>query len=74
MDTEIVGYRGCMPAPRRPQPADAVKRRPKDRKVQIAKASSDAFSESGYHAVSMEEIAARVGISAPALYRHSVPR
>lgn len=63
-----------MPAPRRPQPADAVKRRPKDRKVQIAKASSDAFSESGYHAVSMEEIAARVGISAPALYRHSASK
>ncbi|MDB2308457.1 TetR/AcrR family transcriptional regulator [Mycobacteroides abscessus] len=63
-----------MPAPRRPQPADAVKRRPKDRKVQIAKASSDAFSESGYHAISMEEIAARVGISAPALYRHSASK
>ncbi|EIU62317.1 hypothetical protein MM1S1540310_2204 [Mycobacteroides abscessus subsp. bolletii 1S-154-0310] len=51
-----------------------MKRRPKDRKVQIAKASSDAFSESGYHAVSMEEIAARVGISAPALYRHSASK
>lgn len=60
-----------MPAARRPHTADAVRRRPKDRKVQIAKASSDAFSESGYHAVSMEDIASRVGISAPALYRHS---
>jgi len=28
------------------------------------------FSERGYHAASMEEIAARVGISAAALYRH----
>lgn len=61
----------AMPAPRRQSTADTVKRRPKDRKLQIAKASADAFSESGYHAVSMEEIASRVGISAPALYRHS---
>lgn len=34
-------------------------------------ASANAFSELGYHAVSMEDIAARVGISAAALYRHS---
>ncbi|WP_231127403.1 TetR/AcrR family transcriptional regulator, partial [Mycobacterium colombiense] len=51
--------------------AHQVKRRPKDRKVQIARAATDAFSELGYHAVSMENIAARVGISAAALYRHS---
>lgn len=51
--------------------ADQVKRRPKDRKIQIARAATDAFSERGYHAVSMENIAARVGISAAALYRHS---
>lgn len=51
--------------------ADPVKRRPKDRKIQIARAATDAFSELGYHAVSMENIAARVGISAAALYRHS---
>lgn len=48
-----------------------IKRRPKDRKAQIARAAADAFSERGYHAVSMENIAARVGISATALYRHS---
>jgi AcrR family transcriptional regulator len=52
------------------QPTE-VKRRPKDRKAQIARAAADAFSELGYHAVSMENIAARVGISAAALYRHS---
>lgn len=39
--------------------------------MQIARAATDAFSELGYHAVSMENIAARVGISAAALYRHS---
>ena len=47
-----------------------IKRRPKDRKAQIARASAEAFSALGYHAVSMESIASRVGISATALYRH----
>jgi AcrR family transcriptional regulator len=44
--------------------------RPKDRKTQIARASADAFSALGYHGVTMEDIASRVGISATALYRH----
>jgi AcrR family transcriptional regulator len=52
------------------QGAAVVRRRPKDRKDQIARASAEAFSAQGYHAVSMEAIAAKVGISAPALYRH----
>jgi AcrR family transcriptional regulator len=47
-----------------------IRRRPKDRKAQIARASAEAFSAMGYHAVSMEAIASRVGISATALYRH----
>ena len=54
----------------RTEPAAVVRRRPKDRKDQIARASAEAFSELGYHAVGMEAIAAKVGISAPALYRH----
>jgi AcrR family transcriptional regulator len=54
----------------RPAPDAGVRRRPKDRKAQIARASAEAFSTLGYHAVSMEAIAARVGISATALYRH----
>ncbi|MCV7320294.1 TetR/AcrR family transcriptional regulator [Mycolicibacterium confluentis] len=49
----------------------SVRRRPRDRKAQIARAAADAFGESGFHAVSMEDIAGRVGISAAALYRHS---
>lgn len=49
---------------------NGTRRRPKDRKAQIARASAEAFSEQGYHGVSMEMIAARVGISAAALYRH----
>ncbi|MGH3597795.1 MAG: TetR/AcrR family transcriptional regulator, partial [Mycobacterium sp.] len=51
-------------------PAADVRRRPKDRKARIARASAEAFSALGYHAVSMDAIAAKVGISAPALYRH----
>lgn len=49
---------------------DGVRRRPKDRKAQIACASAEAFSALGYYGVSMESIASRVGISATALYRH----
>jgi AcrR family transcriptional regulator len=54
----------------RPASDDVVRRRPKDRKTQIARASAEAFSALGYHGVSMETIASRVGISAAALYRH----
>ncbi|MCV7282778.1 TetR/AcrR family transcriptional regulator [Mycolicibacterium flavescens] len=54
----------------RPASGDAVRRRPKDRKAQIARASAEAFSSLGFHGVSMEAIASRVGISAAALYRH----
>lgn len=50
--------------------ASSVRRRPKDRKAQIARASAESFSALGYHGVSMEAIASRVGISAAALYRH----
>lgn len=44
--------------------------RPRDRKAQIARASAEAFSALGYHGVTMEDIASRVGVSATALYRH----
>ncbi|MFG1933181.1 TetR/AcrR family transcriptional regulator [Mycobacterium sp. NPDC048908] len=54
----------------RPTQAESVRRRPKDRKTQIARASAEAFSALGYYGVSMETIATRVGISAAALYRH----
>lgn len=48
----------------------AVRRRPKDRKTQIVKAAARAFSERGYHRVGVDDIAADVGVSGPALYRH----
>ena len=44
--------------------------RPRDRKRHIEQAAALAFARQGYHAVSMQDIAAAVGISAPALYRH----
>lgn len=50
--------------------APTVRRRPKDRKGQIARAAAESFSALGYHAVGVEDIATEVGISAPALYKH----
>ncbi|MFL6125380.1 TetR/AcrR family transcriptional regulator [Actinophytocola sp.] len=44
--------------------------RPRNRRQLIVEAAGRAFSEHGYHAASMEEIAASVGITAAALYRH----
>ncbi|WP_433682574.1 TetR/AcrR family transcriptional regulator [Nocardia sp. CA-119907] len=48
----------------------AVRRRPRDRRAQIAAASAEAFGSFGYHGVSMEDIASRLDISSTALYRH----
>ena len=44
--------------------------RPRNRRQLIVEAAGRVFSERGYHAASMEEIAAGVGITAAALYRH----
>ncbi|MGW4355801.1 TetR/AcrR family transcriptional regulator [Nocardia sp. NPDC004582] len=46
------------------------RRRPKNRKAQIVRVAARAFAERGYHPVGVDEIAAEVGISGPALYRH----
>ncbi|GAA4471562.1 TetR/AcrR family transcriptional regulator [Rhodococcus olei] len=55
----------------RSDPGTAPRRkRPKNRKAQIALVAAQAFSERGYHAVGVDDIAATVGISGPALYRH----
>ncbi|WP_420880368.1 TetR/AcrR family transcriptional regulator [Rhodococcus sp. (in: high G+C Gram-positive bacteria)] len=51
-------------------PTAEVRRRPKNRKAQIAAVAAEAFTERGYHGVSIDEIASTVGISGPALYRH----
>lgn len=52
-----------------PDPS-APRKRPKNRKAQIALVAAEAFSERGYHAVGVDDIAARLDISGPALYRH----
>lgn len=44
--------------------------RPADRRDIIVRTAAEAFSAKGYHAVHLEEIADRVGVSTPALYRH----
>ncbi|WP_327179658.1 TetR/AcrR family transcriptional regulator [Streptomyces sp. NBC_01335] len=44
--------------------------RPRNRRQLIVEAAGRVFSERGYHAASMEEVAAGVGITAAALYRH----
>jgi AcrR family transcriptional regulator len=45
-------------------------KRPKNRRVQIAMAAAELFCAHGYHGVGIDEIAASVGISGPAVYRH----
>ncbi|MEU4425850.1 TetR family transcriptional regulator [Actinoplanes sp. NPDC024001] len=52
------------------QTAAEVRKRPKDRKAQLALAAAELFCERGYHGVSIDEIATVVGISGPAIYRH----
>ncbi|WP_154814374.1 TetR/AcrR family transcriptional regulator [Actinophytocola xinjiangensis] len=44
--------------------------RPRNRRQLIVEAAGRMFSQRGYHAASMEEISAGVGITAAALYRH----
>ncbi|GAB7042759.1 MULTISPECIES: TetR/AcrR family transcriptional regulator [Catenuloplanes] len=46
------------------------RRRPKDRKDQIAMVAAELFCARGYHGVGIDQIAAAVGISGPAVYRH----
>lgn len=48
----------------------AVRKRPKNRRSQLALAAAEMFCERGYHGVSLDEIATAVGISGPAVYRH----
>ncbi|GGM47556.1 TetR/AcrR family transcriptional regulator [Dactylosporangium sucinum] len=46
------------------------RKRPKNRKAQIALVAAELFCARGYHLVGIDEIAAAVGISGPAVYRH----
>ncbi|MFZ2526754.1 MAG: TetR/AcrR family transcriptional regulator [Rhodococcus sp. (in: high G+C Gram-positive bacteria)] len=68
----MVGTASHTPAPPTAASTIPVERRsrPKDRRDRIATAAAIAFSERGYHGVSVEDIAAEVGITKSALYRH----
>ncbi|MDH6135411.1 AcrR family transcriptional regulator [Kitasatospora sp. MAA4] len=50
--------------------ARGAARRPRGRRGQILAVAAEQFHRSGYHQVAMAEVAAAVGITAPALYRH----
>ena len=41
-----------------------------ERRSQLVRAASRLFAERGFHAVSMEDLAAEAGVSGPAVYRH----
>ncbi|OKI87539.1 TetR family transcriptional regulator [Streptomyces sp. CB02058] len=64
-------WHGPVPASDRSAVTDPVAAtRPRNRRQLIVEAAGRVFSEHGYHAASMEMIAAGVGITAAALYRH----
>ncbi len=72
MDVEGGRSAGTVGPQRSPASAEqrVVRRRPKNRRAQIAAEAAAAFGSYGYHGVSMEDIAGRLGISSAALYRH----
>ncbi|AJT43174.1 hypothetical protein UM93_14870 [Psychromicrobium lacuslunae] len=47
-----------------------ARKRPRNRKQTIEAVAAEAFAQSGYHNVSMQDLADVLDISAPALYRH----
>ncbi|MBM0126205.1 TetR/AcrR family transcriptional regulator [Pimelobacter simplex] len=51
-------------------PETVAQRRPRNRKQLIVAAASRQFERAGFHDVSVADIAAEVGVSASALYRH----
>jgi len=62
---------GSCSVPRAGEPVGPpVVKRPKNRKAQIALVAAELFCRRGYHGVGVDEIAAAVGISGPAVYRH----
>ena len=48
----------------------SVRRRPPDRKAQIARAAATCFGAAGYHGAGIDDVAAAVGITGGAVYRH----
>lgn len=50
--------------------SDTIRRRPRDRKAQLAAAAAASFADVGYHGVGIDDVAAAVGITGGAVYRH----
>lgn len=67
------GARGADSAPSGPSASEAAAeraRRPKDRRERILLAAADLFARRGFVAVGVDDIAAEVGVTGPAIYRH----
>jgi AcrR family transcriptional regulator len=62
----VVYHRGVSPVLSRPEPSGRVG----GRRDEIMTVSAGLFAERGFHAVSIDEIGAALGISGPAIYRH----
>ncbi|MEU7812239.1 TetR family transcriptional regulator [Pseudonocardia sp. NPDC049154] len=48
----------------------STRRRSPERRVELAAAAAELFFRRGYHRVSVADVAAAVGVTAPAVYRH----
>jgi AcrR family transcriptional regulator len=46
------------------------RRRPRDRKAQLASVAAELFGARGFHEVGIADIATASGVTGPALYRH----
>ncbi|MDH6679192.1 AcrR family transcriptional regulator [Rhodococcus sp. LBL1] len=53
-----------------PEATQTARRRDPDRKEKILAAAAELVAQRGFHAVSMADIGARVGVSGAAVYRH----
>ncbi|MGW5521287.1 TetR/AcrR family transcriptional regulator [Gordonia sp. NPDC003950] len=67
--------RSSVDSPDDPRRAESAQRRervrrPADRRRHLIEVAARRFSEGGYHAVRLDDIAEAAGVSAPALYRH----
>ena len=58
------------PADQQPDPPSRVRLPRDERRAMLLRAALETFSEHGYHATAMDDIAERAGVSKPVLYQH----